>query len=333
MKRMYVPVLLALLLAPDVAGREPPTSQAWAIQSPAFYEPAETCCFDLDGDGTVDDAFGQLLVLLSEFGTDWQAQIDAAIVSGNALVLLRWETLPPALADGPVSMVTADGVFEGTVPSVPERQAGLGSARWIPDSAGQPAAGALSGGMLVAAGGTLALPGLVPGGADIEVELEIIQLTAELALDQPTCSGVCSIDEVFAGSPALRGGVRVGAVLHGNRYFAAQDAIYRQCSCAGIDPGQPVIEYGENLVDMRYDASCTDNTGDPSACTAPGEETCATIATVCGTIGITPLLFDLDRNDNGIMDAFSMGLRLAVSGIDLVGDTVTVFFDGFEPIP
>lgn len=334
MRPIIAAALLAALFAnapPVLAGTPDETfSYVGRLQAPALYEPPETCCFDLDGDTTVDDAFGNLLGLLATLaGADWQAAVDEGIEDGSLVLLLRWDQLPAALGDGPVDFRATSGSFQPLLPPLADRLAGLGTAVFDPDSAGQPFVGMLSGGNLAAMDGTLRIPGLVSADGPLAVDVEIDVIEGGLALDPPGCSGVCSEDEASAGGPAVRGGLRLGGALHADNYFGALDARYRQCSCAGIDPGQPVISFGEGA--SQYQASCTGNTGTPGDCVE--DDFCAALATFCSTIGVTANLLDLDRNNNGIEDAFSLGLRISLSGVTVSGDTTAIFNDGFEDLP
>lgn len=334
MRQLLLAMLPTGLLAAACPADAGPPAEAFSyvgrLQSPALYEPPETCCFDLDGDAIVDDAFGSMLGLLATFGGNWQAVVDQGIEDGSLVLLLRWDGLPVALGDGPVGFRSVAGVFQPVLPPLADRLAGLGAAVFDADSAGQPFAGLLSGGNLVAMDGTLRIPGLFSaddGPLAVEVEIDIIE--GGLALDAPGCSGICSEDETSPDVPPVRGGLRLGGALHADNYFGALDARYRQCACAGIDPDRPVIEFGEGA--SAYEVSCSGNTGTPGDCV--DDDFCAALGTFCGTVGISANLLDLDRNDNGIQDAFSLGLRVSLSGVTVTGDTTGIFGDGFEPAP
>ena len=102
---------------------------------------------------------------------------------------------------------------------------------------------------------------------------------------------------------------------------------YRQRGCAGVDPGSPVLTWEENTHTGAFDVSCTANVGDPSGCdsTDPRSE----LSTSCSFIPLFSNTFDVDQNSNGVMDGWSIGLRLGFSGTTL--DPISVLFcDNFE---
>lgn len=60
-----------------------------------------------------------------------------------------------------------------------------------------------------------------------------------------------------------------------------------------------------------------DNVGIPSQCT--DDDFCASLETRCQFVGAFALILDIDTDDDGLVDAFSVGLRLTVAPSQIDG--------------
>jgi hypothetical protein len=322
---------------PDPAAYADQTGQRQAsywrtIQLPALFEPAEECCFDYTGDGTPDDGWGNLLALTASMGTaDPQGAMDLAVQEGRLVKLVDWRALPAGLADGEVQLSVFDGRWEAGL-TYPDMQPGTGSAYLELASFGSHGAldqfntATLAGGVVTGTGSSIRMDIDSGNGLQMDLDLQDPRVELPLAGSPGPCAGVCTVDETRPGSvPELVGGGRVGGLILVEQYMSELDAAFRTCGCAGIDPGQPVFTWAPDPGLGRYDISCTDNTGTPGSCS----NFCTSLTQLCMYFGLLAVTADVDTLGDGVKDAWSVGLRVGLSGVEVAGLS-EVFADGFE---
>jgi len=314
-----------------------PSSYLRLLQLPALFEPdAEECCFDLDGDATIDDAFGNLLALQATLiEADYQGLLDEAIADLTLLRVFDWTELPAGLADGTARFsifgaLPADGVGQADL------AAGTGSVILDRETFGEYGAleqfndGVLASAVHAATGNgfSFTLP-----AETIELVFSLRKPRVEVPLQESAgggCTGLCTIDEERAGdSPSLVGGGKLGGLVLADEYLAAYDAFYRTCTCSVADPEEPVLFWGEGA--SSYEVSCnTDNLLDPNDCDAG--DPCGQLSTFCGTIAFLTTTLDADYDEDGIEDSWTAGFRFGLSGTQIDGVTLPleIFSDDFE---
>jgi hypothetical protein len=316
------------------------SSYVWAVQFPSLFEPTpELCCFDYNGDGVADDAFGGILELMIVLGGDPVGSVDSALENGELVKVFDWRELAQDLASGDVQLSVFDGLWtDSTIHA--DRILGLGHTAFRRSSFGpfgaldQLNAGAVTSGLVEVTGNqfTLTLPTFFVGDELATVHLLDPRLEATVIFGEPLQDsglGLCSVDEDRGPShtPQIVGGGKLGGVITADEILTHMDAFYRQCACAGIDPDLPVLEWQENGTTQMFEISCTSNTGDPSLCDP--DDPCSNLDTTCGFIGILSNTLDVDLDGTGINESWSIGLRLGFAGTTL-DPTPELFADGFE---
>lgn len=321
------------------------TSVVRLTQIPAVFDPDEVCCFDLDGDGSIDDANGSLLAALAPLlgNPDFNGTLLQNVSDGQEIGFIDWRELDPGLAAGDVqfSWYPFDWVGEPDYATVVAGDGHLlvhdtaigshGSAEQFNDG------GVVSAGEIDVKGNRITLPSITASGLSGPGVSELVtlykpRLAAELAYDgnaSAVCEGLCSVDEDRGGlhDPPLVGGARLGGLLSAVEQWQTLDRVLRACDCAGVDPTQPVVTWAPS--GGRLSATCTANTGgDPVGC----DETpwCEQISTICLSLTVQSSTLDQDLDDDGILDSWSAGFRLGFSGVTVDGSTAMVFSDGFE---
>lgn len=298
----------------EAAGR--PASYGWQLTLGNPDAPQGDCCFDLDGDGQIDDQFGRSVSSLTNIANlDAQTELDQAVDDGALVRIVDWVELPPALADGPVrfSWFSGDLVPDasGNLPAPADRALGGVHVRLDPASFGSYGAehqfnqAQLSAGHLEAWEGSfgLSVPIL---GATAQLRVSHARMEADLAGDAAGCSGVCT------DGPARLGG---GILAPDLADFA--DGLLRACTCAGVDPSQPVLVATFDAA-AGWSYRCTDNHGAASGCDLPY---CNEIGLFCNAFPSFLGTLDLDTDGDGLNDAQSMGVEVDLSGAVIDGLT------------
>ena len=311
------------------------TSSITRLQFPAQFNPMELCCRDFTGDDMDDDVYGATVALSASLGNDLGAELDLALETGSIAPLIDWITAPMDATAGSVTMRVYPGSWSGSASYI-ERTAGLGQYSVDADNPLTPTdftGNVTDTGLLTLMGASMDLPIVLGPQGPANTTLTDVEMTGQLTFEADACLGICS-EDATGGDPSPQGGLEVSGALSLDAYFTTLDTAYRQCSCAGIDPGQPVLSFGENIGMGSYDVACTANTGTPGNCT----DGCANLDALCPSINLTPTFADLDLNSNSINDAFSVGMRFSLAGASAaacVGAACPtgldiIFEDGFE---
>ncbi len=134
-------------------------------------------------------------------------------------------------------------------------------------------------------------------------------------------------DRGSAHIPQIVGGAKFGGIIQVAELLEYMDDFYRTCECAGVDSGFQVISWEENPTTLTLHVSCTDNIGNPANCDP--DDPCSELGTTCAVIPVMGNILDVDFDNNGINESFSLGLRLGFAGTTL-DRFPELFADGFE---
>ncbi|WP_154224023.1 hypothetical protein [Marinicella rhabdoformis] len=320
-------VLLSLLLTFFSASAENKYSYLWGIQFPALITPDTPCCFDYDGDGVNDDGLGAALALMSELNENNYQQIADRILLDNEVVkAFHWHGLNLAQDNNNFTFQITDATINN--PEVGFIQRYYGYADLTIDTA---LTHNLFSGELMNRKVTATAPMLTnflrmegPFGDDA-LTLYDVKFEADLVEDEGLCQGVCTEQELK--DQTVVGSGKLGGVLPASEVFSAMNEQYRFCACAGVNPTQDLLTWEANDFAGSLIASCQQ---DVEASSCSQADYCSTLTHVCGYAPVLGLALDLDTDQDGINDAFSVGLRLGISGIDELNLLDLIFEDSFE---
>ena len=320
----------------------PAASYAGYMQLPALYPEPEVCCFDYTGDGVLDNAFGDLTATLASLGVDANEEMALAIEAGDITKLLFWKNLPALGSAGSFELEFGNGSWSGS-DVYPARVAGEGE--FIYDSNGLEGHPPSIQDCVVdetanfqCTGDTLPLPLSVGAAGGLgDVDLNDVMIEGEYVADASGCAGLCSVNETAIEAPVVHGGFKIGGLMHLDAYFDTLEQSFQSCVCFG-DGNVQLFEYGEG--DSEYTFGCTAE-GEQAAneCQACIDRNMSLVCSLSGPLIIGAA--DIDTNSNGVVDSFSVGVRMGVSGANIVGcsgDNCVekpdeVFDDGFEGEP
>jgi hypothetical protein len=337
--------------ADEAAGR--PSSYFWSIQLPALYPEVERCCFDYNGDAQrrPDDGLGSLLALvanLPQVNFDIQGTLDATIEDGTITLITDWRELPATSGDVRFSILLgSNDLDEDGEPDDPfadvdgecttgTRCGGDGTYALDPISFGthgsqvQFNVGSLENGVLRAGPSTFQLTISIEalGSEPLLLTLQDAQIEAPITVQ---ANGVRTVDQLRnAGTDDefFAGGGKLGGVIDASEILGLLDEQFRLCTCAGIDPTQPVLAWELNELQGALDVYCTANTGDevnecdgnPTDPEDPDDgPLCGQISTICGFASFIGGVLDVDRDNDGINESLSAGLRFAWAGAAIDG--------------
>ena len=304
---------------------------------------SEACCFDITGNGSLDNALGQLLSV-------WESLPNATPFTERLDEILRWELTQllvgfRALPDG-LTGTTDVAVFVGINDidldgnpdqSLDERREGLGEFRADRRTLGD------NGAQLMLPGTLLAEGHFRTRAATFDAELPIYQTCSFRFHETPLRpSGArCRGEEVYplrlfglrvAGAIAAdEGGVssvdtddvpgiRIGGAIQVQDVATLLNASYSDaCRCAGIgeDDDMIVVSSSGTRTTMACDARFANP--DISTCVS-GQRQCAGIANLCNALPLLGNLADVDTDGDGVQDAFSFGVRVSLSPATFGGD-------------
>ncbi len=309
-------------------------SYTWALQVPALYQEREVCCFDFTGNGTPDNAYGDILPMMDMLNPDMDSQekIDLSIENGDQVLVLDWVELPEE-GDGEIRISFFHGVLnnENGLLDLLDRRAGLGRVLLDPDSFGDYGShwqinhANISSGVVAGQGGPLLvyLPGVFFVGSNVLHPhlIHDVRIEGIFSMDLNDCQGMCSVDELrdMDGAPFLAGGLRLGGVILADDLFSDLDDKMRACTCAGVDPSLPVVEWSYDIDEGIMIVGCNpaNHPEQENDCTAGSF--CEMSYTSCQYLGINATLFDVDSNGDGVNNALSIGLRLGLAGVSIDG--------------
>lgn len=339
---------------PDIAGYADeaaarPSSYFWSIQLPALYPVPERCCFDYNGDpsGNADDGLGSLLGLVGSIpgagDFDIQGTLDASIEDGTITLITDWRELPDTAGDVKFSIllgtndVNNDGELDDPFAdndglcTAGTRCGGDGVFALDPVSFGdygsqvQFNVGSLDSGTVTAGPSTFQLTISIEalGSEPLLLTLLDAKIEADITVDSNGVHTVDTVQNPDTEDEYFQAGGKLGGVIDAEEILTVLDDQFRGCTCANVDPEQPVLSWELDEQAGALVVSCTDNTGDATnECTGSGDgdgPLCGQITTVCGFAGFIGNVLDVDRNNDGINESLSAGLRFAWTGAGIDG--------------
>lgn len=310
-------------------------SYIWANQYPALADPAIDCCYDFDGDMLLDNQNGAIMAALqSLLTTDFQLATDDLIINNSYVRVWRWDQLP--VDNGPVTLSILEADVSNPAASLQDRIDGLTQVNINPATTST-FTGTMSNGQIDLFSNSSQSLFLIPStfgntstrGEVISVlmlPLNEARIRGTITQDTGGCQGVCG--ETQAGTdPSLLGAIEISGLIYFADEMDALNAIAAECTCAGIDPNIPLLDYMED--DQSLNISCNYTELDQSMC---GGEIpfCQNIENSCSFAAILNTYYDQDTNNNGVNDSKSMGGLLGLSGATVTGVQDLIFFDDFE---
>jgi hypothetical protein len=260
------------------------------------------CCFDFDNDGSPDNGLGGLLSTITGLlgdGLDINASIADAIAEGSLSVLYEQVGLDDDMNDeltlnGYVGVNNGDGTYAIDPESIDEET-------------GEPV---LSFGAEIVDGVISTEP------ADFFLAVPLDDLAFAFTLTQTEMVGEVSMAEDGNGLDWVNG--QLGGVVSLEEFVNAFNAIGDSCECMGLD-GAPLFTMdGENKIACSSAAQSIS----ASACSAADGDLCEGIASNAGLacLGIGLIVSpDIDSDENGIADSFSVGVNFTGVSAEVTG--------------
>ncbi len=306
-----------------------PAGESYTEAQVAGGEAGAICCFDIDGDDTVDNGLASLAETLGAIAGDLNELLAEQLEGGGFTLLAEYKSgfdgTNPSQLHFFIGTNDVDG--DGT-PDQDYADVEAGDGIFLIQSEAFGPRGSLiqfNRGSYDAATGafvspaeefflTLPLDGLIEGIGDVSLTINDARLEASLDTAEPTTTINLDVDGEELG------GARLGGFISLDELFGVLDDIVQDsCGCAvGNSTGEaPEIIYGEGAGTRadRYGIACNDNSFDISACEA-GNVICDNLSLVCGTGAslISSLqIADIDTNGNGIDDSLSVGIFVTMA--------------------
>ncbi len=300
---------------------DPSTFEGWhtaSVVSAIEFAFDDTCCFDLDGDGTNDNALGELLELAEGFDVDvdsFNASIAESIASGSLVLLVEHQGAVSEGGDFAINyyLGTQDGDFTAPTEQGPNRYTvDAGSLRqgvWPSARMGE----ATHDGASLSAG---------PGAVEIATELLGPPFSVRITAAQ--IEATVDPASTFGGEGVRLTGGRLGGAVRVSEIFDAINDVYdANCGCAPLPDGARLVAYDPAAL---ADAACSTPDNDTSACEA--DSVCVTAYDLCGFVGLAGLVVDIDADDPesdcvdaGTCNAISLGTTFETLGATITGVT------------
>lgn len=304
------------------------------------------CCFDLDGNDTVDNTAG---TLLAPFASDTEGsaleQLNDYIVRGLTTVLIEIDTEEDTDRVGVALIPGSNDLDSDGAPddSWEDRVAGLGVFLALGGDFGaygpelQYAVAELdeAGFLQTTEAGfdamlRVPLPcsfrwdeaeSLDETGARCrgeqlqEIGISRLRAEGEVELDE----GVFNSVDVVEGEETV-GGVRLGGYIHLDAVATLMSASYADaCGCAGIARDEDLIVSSTDSGSYLLSCTRTFSEEDLSECHS-GQRQCAGINDFCGLLELASNAAEYDADGDGIDDSVSFGARARVVGASLAED-------------
>jgi hypothetical protein len=315
---------------PARCDEEPGTFDRWQPASvvAALSVEGDTCCFDLNGDGVVDNNMGELATSLGpQFGLDINMSIAEKLADGGLALIIESDDL--RRLDG-ASSFSMNFMFGEPVDAANPAPKAEGANHYLikresfeqgvwPQARIQTA-------RLMAGGAFTAGPGDVAFSLDlfgIQLDLRILNARIEGEVDAAN-------SDLLTKGLATKQGVKLGGIIRAQDIFDGVNQFEAtQCACLGYTGqtrGDIVQVVGGVLEDTRCDPDFTVGTCDP---TDDVQNVCrALIEKACPVVGLAPALFDMrvdgarcGEDGQAPCDAISVGAKLTAYGAIIDGVT------------
>lgn len=286
----------------------------------------DTCCFDLDGDGSLDNNMGELATTLGpQFGLDINMSIAEKIADGSVALIIESDEL--RRLDG-ASSFSMNFMFGEPVDAANPAPRAEGANHYLikresfeqgvwPQARIQTA-------QLMAGGAFTAGPGDVAFVLDlfgIQLDLRILNARIEGEVDAAN-------SDLLTKGIATRRGVKLGGVIRAQDIFDGVNQFEAtQCACLGYTGqtrGEIVQVVGGVLEDTRCDPDFNVGTCDPND---DVQNVCRTLVEkACPVVALAPSLFDMrvdgercGEDGQPPCDAVSVGATLTAYGAVIDG--------------
>lgn len=314
------------------------TGVDWPTQNP-------DCCFDLTGDGRVDNALGVLIGL-------WDSVSGDGTFQTNIEEVLRYKVFGMLLGAGPQSedgradlslLVGINDIDLDGLPdqSLEEHIEGLSQYRLHDSSLAES-------GIAVNFADTLFVDGnFRTERADFALHTPLfLECSFRFHETEPRpsgarCRGEESHELVLAGlrmegdvsfsaggissvDTAEEYGVRVGGAIRAEDLATFMNAMYSDgCRCAGIGEDDDLIVVSEGTARVGFACAETFEDIDTSACIT-GQRMCHNIPDTCDAVKLLGALADVDTDGDDVLDGYSFGFRARLSPATLGGEGGTL---------
>ena len=294
------------------------------IQIPERGTDAE-CCFDLDGDGDIDNGLALWLGALVALGEDidfGDFAFDEAIRAGDITQIFEWGR--GADENGFWAYEATNDLDDDGSPDTEwrDRADGRGTFRILADSLDERGAFAQFNaathvdGWVEATAEEFDLGLRVPMGVFGGIELRLVDARFSGPISE-TPTGFASGEEEFDidGELIPFGTWQLGGVVPLEVFAESLEEEAAACACAEFDLSEPILRYGDT--GEYYELACAQTPG--GDCTLEDGEFCGNISLLCSFLPSLPSfgLNDIDLDENGVGDALSVGLRLTAVGATL----------------
>jgi hypothetical protein len=259
----------------------------------------ETCCFDLDDDGEADNTLGALLASL---GALWGGEEpEGPLDTGGLITLLNYEGLDDITDDatltvhafyGGEQLVDEASVLAGTAQLTVDPMSFI-SGTGVPKTSFETAS--IAAGAMVAHDSQFLIAFNI-GEIGVIAPVTDARLVADVTTG-PDGKGPQFQDAKFGGYLRMV-----------DLYASLNSGLADSCACLGLDNGLYLFDETTQQVAC---AKTPSNTCDE-------EDSCNTLAGFCGaTNGL--LKGDLDSDDDGVMDAMSVGAWVSATSATITG--------------
>ncbi|MCA9514488.1 MAG: hypothetical protein KC635_06065 [Myxococcales bacterium] len=293
-----------------------------AAQDGADGKPVDHCCFDQTGDQVADNKLGEIVALiqdLPQITNTVNAVIASNIADGTFTVLFEMAHLDSFTADNDVTIYGFYGT--DTDADTANNAAGTGSfsANLSSFAAGTATPRIAFPDVIVTNGNFFAGPDVfhldipLAGGLELVADIQNARLEGTVAAGP---AGGVAVDGPTVNPDGGTFGAKLGGYIAQDDLFGAFNSfVANRCGCLSVAGGGPVLVKNEAAESWGC-ASSIDKSGCSQNDTA--ENQCRTLADVCG-IALALVAPDVDTDNSGKPDAFSLGFWVKTTGATIVG--------------
>lgn len=260
---------------------------------------SDSCCFDVDDDGEVDNMLGDMLGAFGE--TKAQNDLDAVIADGRFVLIFEYVDLDGVLNDD--SFRTHPYRGTGSPPyDVTGNTVRVSSEDLVGGSypAHQFSQSMLSDGMLDVRGGQIWLPLPLPGAPALIVPVIAARMEVEVQ------------GNTALPSPGVEADGKVGGAVELDALYEALNDVAKGCACLQVSDASPYIS---------ADGECRGDLSDrASDCRAGGADRCADLGSACEEYSIFTQDADIATGPNADeRNALSIGYEVKLVPAEIDG--------------
>ncbi|MFK8011974.1 MAG: hypothetical protein AB8B80_08045 [Marinicellaceae bacterium] len=310
-------------------------SYLWAHQYPALADPQINCCFNFVGDAEDDDLNGTILLQLeSLLSFDAQESIDNQIINNELARVWRWDSLPSG--DGLVQMSILEAEVGTTNLGLTGRMNGFTEVYVNPVPLSVFSGNITNGELVMTSESALGVfyNSVISSSevselqASVEIPLNQARITGQLEINESGCNGVCS-GTLKSVDPAILGAIEVSGLIYVGDELNATNEILSSCACAGIDSSIDLLSFNEDGSSLQV--MCQYNSGEltPENC-GSDYAYCQNVDQQCSFAALNANQYDVDTNNNGVLDSKSVGGLMGLAGAIYIGLTDLIFKNSFD---